>query len=174
MKRSFYEMIGVAHDADQTTITTAYAQVIERLNEGIKRGANEATMEAQLVRDGYQILSDPAKRARYDAKLSAAESGVQLMFFPDDKKDQKKLGMQAVVFALLATTFVGVVFWQMNRKINEVRIDYETVVARKQAAQKAPVVLDSPPPEQGAPTVVRAVRTEPVIAAGAGEKEARR
>ncbi len=163
MKRTFYEMIGVQHDADQATIDVAYTQVMERLNEGIKRGASDATMEAQLVRDGYQILSDPAKRVRYDAKLSAAESGVQLMFFPEDKGAQRKLGVETVVFALLATTFVGVVYWQMNRKINEVRADYDSVVVRKQAVQNAPTVIEAPPPEQGAPSIVGTVRSEPLI-----------
>ena len=105
-------------------------------------------MEAQLLRDGYQILSDATKRARYDAKLSAAEHGVQLMFFPEDKNSQLKLGMQTVVFAVLATTFVGVMYWQMNRKISEVRADYQTVVSSKQAAQNAPKVIEEVPLEK--------------------------
>ena len=41
MKRSFYDMLGVENNADQATIDSAYAQVMGRLNEGIKRGANE-------------------------------------------------------------------------------------------------------------------------------------
>jgi hypothetical protein len=171
MKRTFYEMIGVAHDADQAIIDAAYTQVMGRLNEDIKRGANDATMEAQLVRDGYQILSDPAKRKRYDAKLSAEASGVHLVFYPDNKHEQRKLGVQSLVFALLATTFCGVVYWQMNRKISEVRADYETVVVRKQAAQNAPKVIDSPPPDQGAPTVVGTVRSEPVIKGAPAEEK---
>ncbi len=163
MKRSFYDMLGVAHEADQATIDAAYTQVMARLNDAIKRGADDANMEAQLLRDGYQMLSDPAKRARYDAKMAADATGVKLMFFPDDKRAQKKLGIQSVVFALLATTFVGVVFWQMNRKINEVRADYETVVARKQADQNKPLVVNSPPPDQGGVTISETVRSEPLV-----------
>lgn len=161
MKRSFYDVIGVESNADQATIDTAYAHVMERLNEGIKRGANDATMEAQLVRDGYKILSDPAQRTRYDAKLAADASGVKLVFFPEDKKAQRKLGVQSVIFALLATTFCGIVWWQMNRKINEVRVDYESVVVRKQAAQNTPKVTEATSSEQNSSVVD--VHTEPTV-----------
>ncbi len=170
MKRTFYDMIGVPHDADQATIDAAYSAVMERLNDGIKRGAADATTEAQLVRDGYQILSDAAKRARYDAKLAAESSGVQLVFYPEDKGAQRKLGVQTVVFALLATTFCGVVYWQMTRKINEVRADYDSVVVRKQAVQNTPPIIEAPPPDQAAPSIVGTAREEPVIAAPVAKK----
>jgi DnaJ-class molecular chaperone len=172
MKRSFYEIIGVPHDADRAAIDAAYTRVMEHLNDGIKRGVADATMEAQLVRDGYQILSDPAKRTRYDAKLSASESGVQLMFFPEDKGAQKKLGVQTVIFALLATTFCGVVYWQLNRKISEVRADYASVVVRKQSAQNLPKVTntpENPSAQQEAPSVVDASRVVPMIKGDAGK-----
>ena len=42
MKRSFYDMIGVENSADQATIDSAYAHAMERLNEGIKRGATSS------------------------------------------------------------------------------------------------------------------------------------
>ena len=64
MKRTFYEILGVPHDADQAVLDTAYAAAQARVQEAIKLGTAEASMEAQLVKDGYQMLSDPAKRAR--------------------------------------------------------------------------------------------------------------
>ena len=170
MKRSFYEILGVPHDADQATIDTAYAQATQRVNHNIKMGTADAAMEARLVREGYQMLSEPAKRARYDAKLSAEEHGVQLMFFPDDRGAQRKLGVQSVIFALLATTFVGVLYWQMNRKIGEVRADYESVVVRKAAAQNAPKVVEEVPLAQsGTPgaEATRADSTAPRVSDGA-------
>lgn len=80
-KRSFYEMIGVARDADQPSIDAAYALVMVRLAEDVRRGASGASMESQLVRDGYKILSDVALRSRYDAKLAADEAGSNWYFF---------------------------------------------------------------------------------------------
>ena len=170
MKRSFYDMLGVESNADQATLDAAYTHVMERLNEGIKRGANDATMEAQLVRDGYKILSDPTQRTRYDAKLSADASGVKLVFYPEDKKEQRKLGVQSVVFALLAMTFCGIVWWQMNRKINEVRVDYESVVVRKQAAQNVPKVTETTASEPGNQTMVGS-HSEPMVKLAPGKDE---
>ena len=76
-------------------------------------------------------------------------------------RSQRKLGVQSVIFALLATTFCGVVWWQMNRKINEVRVDYESVVVRKQAAQNMPKVTESTGSEQSSSVVV--VHSEPTV-----------
>ena len=147
MKRTFYEMIGVQHDADQATIDVAYTQVMERLNEGIKRGASDATMEAQLVRDGYQILSDPAKRVRYDAKLSAAESGVQLMFFPEDGAARRKLGVETIIFAFLATVLGGIVYYQLTSKMNEVRVEHAQAVTRQKGEQEKVKTIDATKPQ---------------------------
>jgi DnaJ-class molecular chaperone len=176
MKRTFYQMIGVSPAADQATIAAAFAQAMERLNGEIKRGGAGAATELQLVRDGYQILSDPDRRAKYDAKLAADEAGVEVTFFPDTPAAQRKLGMQSVVFALLATTFCGVVYWQMTRKMSEVRADYETVVARKQADQNLPKVTARPDAVPGNP-IVETVSNEPIlksVTAATSEKDSKR
>jgi hypothetical protein len=97
---------------------------------------------------------------------------VQLMFFPDDKGAQRQLGVQTLVFAVLATTFVGVMFWQMNRKVSEVRADYETVVARTQVIQTAPKIIEEVKADQvvdiakadvNAPKVSDNLRSETVL-----------
>ena len=166
MKRSFYDILGVPHDADQAAIDAAFAVAQERVATEVRRGAEGASMEAQLIRDGYQMLSDPAKRTRYDAKLEASEKGVELMFFPDDRSAQKKLGIQSVVFALLATTFVGVLYWQMNRKLSEVRADYDTVVARKAAAAVTPKVLEAPPAAAATDMAAKSDADKPKVSDG--------
>jgi vacuolar-type H+-ATPase subunit F/Vma7 len=51
----------------------------------------------------------------------------------------------------------------MNRKINEVRVDYESVVVRKQAAQNIPNVTETTTTEPGNPTVVGISRSEPMV-----------
>ena len=162
-KRSFYEMIGVARDADQPSIDAAYARVMVRLAEDVRRGASGASMESQLVRDGYKILSDVALRSGYDAKLAADEAGVELVFFPEDTQARRKLGIESV----LATIFCYVVYWQLNRKISEVRVDYAVEVARKQTLQNAPKVIEVPAASQDAGVVNGSSRSEPASKGGA-------
>jgi DnaJ-class molecular chaperone len=142
MKRSFYEMLGVPHDADPAQIDTAYAVMTAKLNAANRRGVAETANEVQLIRDGYQILSDPAKRARYDAKLAAAESGVQLMFFPEDRSSRLKLGVQTVLFAALAAALGGIVYSQMTQKIDEVRIEHKQALTKFKEERSKPVSLD--------------------------------
>ena len=162
-KRSFYEMIGVARDADQSSIDAAYALVMVRLAEDVRRGASGASMESQLVRDGYKILSDVALRSRYDAKLTADEAGVKLVFFPEDAVARRKLGIESMIFAVLAAIFCYVVYWQLNRKISEVRVDYAVEVARKQTLQNAPKVTEAPATTRETSGVSGSVRSEPLI-----------
>jgi len=60
MKRSFYEILGVPHDANQATLDTAYAQATQRVTRDIKFGAADATMEARLVRELKDYYKDGA------------------------------------------------------------------------------------------------------------------
>lgn len=162
-KRSFYEMIGVARNADQADIDSAYASVMVRLAEEVRRGTSGASIESQLVRDGYKILSDPAQRLRYDAKLAIDESEHKLVFFPEDAKARRKLGIESVIFAVLATLFCYVVYVQLNRKISQVRVDYAVEVARKQTVQNAPRVVEAPASQPGDGAVAGSVQSTPAI-----------
>ena len=143
MKRTFYEMLGVPHDADKSQIDMAYALTTAKLNAADLRGNAETVLETQLIRDGYQILSDPARRARYDAKLAAAESGVQLMFFPEGGADRRKLGVQTMVFAALVTAFGWIVYTQMTSKMDEVRIEHAQAVTKEKEKRDKAIQADT-------------------------------
>ena len=146
MKRSFYEMLGITHDADLSQIDAAYGLVTARLNATTNlRGVAEAVAEARLIRDGYQILSNPEKRARYDAKLRADETGVKLMFMPEDSSARRKLGVQTVVLAGLAATLGAILYHQLSVKMDEVRVEHVQAVARHKDEQPKAVVIDTTP-----------------------------
>ena len=148
MKRSFYEILGVAHNADQSQIDAAYAAATAKLNAttGV-RGAIESVAETKLLAEGYQLLSNPAQRARYDAKLSAEAAGIQLMFFPDDSKARRTLGIQTAIFAALAAALTGIIYFQLTKKMDEVQTDYKQALAKKQEEQNKPIVIDATQPE---------------------------
>jgi DnaJ-class molecular chaperone len=147
MKRSFYEMLGVARNADQAQIDAAYALATERLNAEDVRGVAEAVNEAQLIRDGYQILSDPAERARYNAKLAASDAGLKFVFFPEDSVSRRKLGIETVVFAVLSAVFGAVVYAKLTQKTDEVLVEHKQAVARQRGEPNPPITTNAARPD---------------------------
>jgi len=131
MKRSFYQILEVPRDADQAQLDAAYGAALAKASAAHARGVDDAKAEEQLIRDGYQLLSDGAKRARYDAKLMASETGVDLMFFPEEGSARKKLGVETIIFATLAAVLGGIIYYQLSHKVEEVRLDYVQSVVKR-------------------------------------------
>lgn len=155
MKRSFYEMLGIARDADQAGIDVAYRQATARLSSGTSRGATEAVMEARLIRDGYQILCNPEQRARYDAKLLADEVDVKIMLLPDDSYGRRRLGVGTVVLVVLSSILGAIVYRNLSIKMDEVRVEHVQAVAKHKDEQPKAVVIDT---IYASPTVANASR----------------
>jgi hypothetical protein len=133
MKRSFYEMLEVSRKATREEIDEAYAQLTRKLGASTSvRGTADSLSQLNMIREGYNILADPDKRAMYDAKLYATEAGITLMFFPKDTRAAKKLGMDTLIFAALACVFTYVIYQKMTREVNPVRA--EQVKIEKAAA----------------------------------------
>jgi len=70
-KRDYYEVLGVARDADEQAIKTAYRKLAHKYhpdkNEGsASKEAREAEDRFKEASEAYEVLSDPEKRARYD------------------------------------------------------------------------------------------------------------
>lgn len=66
---SHYDTLGVAPDADQATIRSAYRHLARRYHPD--SGRSDAAAMAG-INEAYRILRDPARRARYDASLRPA------------------------------------------------------------------------------------------------------
>ena len=145
MKRSFYEMLGITRDADQVQIDAAYAQASAKFNAANLRGVAEAVTEAQLIRDGYRILSNPEQRARYDAKLldGEAEADVKVTFFPDGSYGRRRLGLGTVVLVALSTILGTIVYRNLSIKMDEVRVEHVQAVARQKEEQPKAIVIDT-------------------------------
>lgn len=58
---SFYQILGVARDADERAIKTAYFTLVR------KHPPETHAVEFQRLREAYEILSNPESRAEYDA-----------------------------------------------------------------------------------------------------------
>ena len=65
-KRDYYEVLGVARDADDATIKSAYRKLAKKNHPDVNPGDKEAEERFKEINEAYQVLSDPQKRAQYD------------------------------------------------------------------------------------------------------------
>lgn len=66
MEPNWYEVLGVASNADAALIRSAYRSLVLALHPDIVRGDPAASARFERVQAAYQVLGDPYKRARYD------------------------------------------------------------------------------------------------------------
>ncbi len=65
-KRDYYEVLGVAKDADAGTIKRAYYQLAKKYHPDANPGNTEAEEKFKEANEAYEVLSDSDKRAKYD------------------------------------------------------------------------------------------------------------
>lgn len=65
-QRDYYEVLGVARDADQKVIKDAFRQLALKYHPD-RNKAPEAEEKFKEIAEAYAILSDPDKRAKYDS-----------------------------------------------------------------------------------------------------------
>src|SRR6478752_5067133 len=67
MNRRFYELLGVSEDASEDEIRMAYKRASSKCHPDKNPGREEeAAKEFQDMKQAYETLSDPDKRAHYD------------------------------------------------------------------------------------------------------------
>jgi DnaJ-class molecular chaperone len=144
MKRSFYEVLNIQPDADREQLDAAYRRATRALEASKhRRGTVESAIEWNLLQDGYQILSHPARRARYDAKLAAARSNSSVIHLPEVAARTSKPRKELVLMAAFAVALSAAFYTQMVQKIDEVQIEHRQAVAKKKEEQGRTVSLDS-------------------------------
>ena len=68
----FYEILGVARDADGATIKSAYRKMAMKYHPDRNPGDNDAENRFKACSAAYEVLKDPQKRAAYDRYGHAA------------------------------------------------------------------------------------------------------
>ena len=68
-KRNYYEVLGVPRNATPNEIQKAYRELLRKHHPDYNPGDMDAPRRTQEIYEAYDILSDPDKRARYDASL---------------------------------------------------------------------------------------------------------
>jgi len=67
-KENFYTILGVAPDASQQEITTAYRKLAWQYHPDVNP-ADEAKERMPLINEAYSVLGDAAQRQKYDARF---------------------------------------------------------------------------------------------------------
>lgn len=65
-KRDYYEVLGVAKDANETDIKKAYHKKAKKYHPDLNPGDKEAEAKFKEAGEAYEVLSDKDKRAKYD------------------------------------------------------------------------------------------------------------
>ena len=82
MSQGFYELLGLevgaSHDAIRQAYQVRLARLVRRLRTARQNGADVTILEAQerSLREAREVLSDPARRRRYDTFRHAMDNGV--------------------------------------------------------------------------------------------------
>jgi Ca-activated chloride channel family protein len=71
-QQDYYEILGIARDASQEEIKRAYFQAAQKLHPDKNTAAGETEL-FMGVQQAYEVLSNPKRRASYDATLPPAE-----------------------------------------------------------------------------------------------------
>jgi curved DNA-binding protein CbpA len=67
-----YVVLGIAEDADEETIRSAFRALARRYHPDV--GAGSSPVEFQRAREAYEALADPERRRLYDRQLRNARA----------------------------------------------------------------------------------------------------
>ena len=64
--RDYYKTLGVERGASESEIKSAYRKLARKYHPDVNPNNKEAETRFKQINEAYQVLSDPAKRKKYD------------------------------------------------------------------------------------------------------------
>jgi serine protease Do len=149
-KKTLYDILGVARDANEADIRLAH----EQRKAELERQAPPDPNAQALVHQAYEVLQNPKRRAAYDASLvtaaektAAAQQAPDLVLDADEKPAAPKVPWIAI--AIAAAVGIVVLFFAMR----PAQTPSPAPVAP--AATEPPKVAEPPPPKvRSAPEIL--------------------
>ena len=74
MAKSYYEILEISADAKEPEIRRAYRNVLRKCHPDLHPNQRRAAKRSRQLNAALGVLTNPAERARYDAKLKRIES----------------------------------------------------------------------------------------------------
>lgn len=127
MAKTLYQILGVAPTATVEEIKAGYV----RTAAGIKATGERASAELNAVRQAYEVLSDPAMRARYDrAPYLVGDDS------PADRSLTSLLTPRVVVGLLVSVGVAlgGMMYYEREKRL--ARLEQERIEAQRQADEE--------------------------------------
>jgi hypothetical protein len=128
--KNYYDALGVAHNATPAVVKIAYEGKVKRL---AALSEAEKTVEKKVLDEAFAILSNPAKKAWYDARLEEHHDKAE-----DGSSSARK--PLAIGLAVAAIVLGGSAYYMSERSkerervhLEEERIALEREKARRQA-----------------------------------------
>lgn len=156
MKQTLYELLALKPEASQAEIDVAYAAVRARLQPSIDRADTDAVNLSRLLKDGYRILSDPERRARYDTSIRT-QTELERSLIVYESVGVFRVGL-GVIITLVVLIAAGLwVHLKMLHKSEDIRLECAETVRQKKAEQDKPqiITIEPLPAAQASPSSAR-------------------
>lgn len=157
MKTTLYQILGVPNNASKEQITAAYRTALGARKNAAHPDPNAAT----FLRDAYQILSNDAQRAAYDASLARTQRGAGT---PVPMQQARPIGWVRWLGGVVVLAGL-VAAWQWQRAAVQPAVPKMTPIAQTDDARGAPAKVAPAAPAEIAPAPARPIEAAPVAAA---------
>lgn len=151
---SHYETLEVSRNASPEVIRAAYKSLIQRYHPDKNPNQEQAATKAQQVTEAYTVLSDPEKRAAYDAKFFSQDqffsngSNVQpttavvdLSVPPTTRRQSTdpsikvveingNLSKPAIAIVILVISVIGFFAWSADKKQKEFDLAWAAITEK--------------------------------------------